>query len=112
MTYIDGALPDQDALRRKDFVAFVKAEPVAYAKQSLARVRDLWQPRSWSEVAGLKRDFSEYRSEREFGSLAAKAALLAWDGLLILLAAIGALFALTDWRRFAVRARRRSATPR
>jgi 4-amino-4-deoxy-L-arabinose transferase-like glycosyltransferase len=102
MTYIDGALPDQDALRRKDFVAFVKAEPVGYAKQSLARVRDLWQPRSWSEVAGLKRDFSEYRSEREFGSLAAKAALLAWDGLLILLAAVGTLFALTDWRRFAV----------
>jgi 4-amino-4-deoxy-L-arabinose transferase-like glycosyltransferase len=102
MTYIDGALPDQDALRRRDFVEFVEAEPVIYARQSLARVRELWQPRSWSDVAGLKRDFSEYWAAHAYGALAAKAALLAWDTVLIVLAMVGVGYALADWRRFAI----------
>jgi 4-amino-4-deoxy-L-arabinose transferase-like glycosyltransferase len=102
MTFIDGALPDQDALRRKDFLEFVKAEPLTYARQSLARVQVLWQPRSWSEAAGLKLDFSEYRSARRYDALVFKTALLAWDCVFIGFAGFGVAFALMDWRRFAL----------
>jgi 4-amino-4-deoxy-L-arabinose transferase-like glycosyltransferase len=102
MTYIDGARPDQDALRRHEVVEFIKADPITYATQAIARIADLWQPRSWSNVAGLNRDFSEYRSDRQYALFAVKGTLLAVDALMIVLALAGVAFALLQWRRFAL----------
>lgn len=88
MTYLDGALPDQDTLRKADVVAFVMSDPLAYARQSAGRAYMLWQPRSWSETFGLPGDFAKYRSHDPL-RLAAKAFLLFVDALVMCAALLG-----------------------
>ena len=50
--------------------------------------------------SGFKKDFSEYRRDGRYDSLAVKAGLLALDGLLLGLAGFGMVWALPAWRRF------------
>jgi len=101
MTFLDGASPDQDPSRMRDFVAFLKAEPDVYVKNTVRRLVAFWGPRSWSDALLLDKDFSEYSAARDYLRLGAKVALLAWDAAVLGLAAIGALLALRRWREFA-----------
>lgn len=100
MMYIDGAIPEQDRILRRDFVAFVKSEPLVYAKHSMMRLYNLWQPHSFSEVLALTGDFSEYRTARAYPQLAAKFALLVVDAVFLGAAFLGMLLALPRWRQF------------
>ena len=38
MRYLDGALPGEDELRRRDAIEFVKREPVTYLEHSAKRL--------------------------------------------------------------------------
>jgi 4-amino-4-deoxy-L-arabinose transferase-like glycosyltransferase len=102
MTFLDGALPDQDELRRREVVEFVKSNPLRYAKQSMARVVVLWQPRSWSDAVGVDGDLSEYYTARRWPALAVKVGMLLLDACVIGLAAVGMVLGLFNWRRFAI----------
>ena len=102
MTFIDGALPDQDNMRRKDAIAFMTENPWRYARHSIDRAIRLWLPSSWSGAVGMKQDFSEYYAGRHFGALAVKFAMLLFDGCVLALAAIGVFLAAKQWRRFAI----------
>ena len=85
----------------RDFVAFLKAEPDVYVKNTVRRLVAFWGPRSWSDALLLDKDFSEYSAARDYLRLGAKVALLAWDAAVLGLAAIGGLLALRRWREFA-----------
>jgi hypothetical protein len=82
-------------------VDLIEADPVRYAEHSLERVATLWGPRSWSDALGLEADFSEYRSRGQYVALGAKAAMLMLDTLVIVLAVLGLVWSLVDFRRFA-----------
>ena len=100
MTYLDGALPDQDETRRQDFLKFLQAEPDKYARHTLQRFAAFWGPRSWSDAFGVDGDFSEYRRSRDWVPLLVKASLLVFDAVVLGLAALGAIVAIAGWRRF------------
>jgi len=100
MTYIDGALPDQDEIRKRDFIDFVGSQPLRYARHVASRVYWLWLPRSWSDAVGIDSDFSELLAARRRDALGVKLGLLAIDALVIGLAGLGFLFALLEFRRF------------
>jgi 4-amino-4-deoxy-L-arabinose transferase-like glycosyltransferase len=102
MTFLDGALPEQDELRKREFVEFVKSNPLSYTKQSVARVVVLWQPRSWSDAVGVDGDLSEYYSARRWPALAVKVGMLMLDAAVIGLAALGMVSGLFNWKRFAI----------
>jgi 4-amino-4-deoxy-L-arabinose transferase-like glycosyltransferase len=99
MTYLDGALPDQDEIRRRDFMAFLASQPTQYIEHTAQRLAVFWGPRSWSDAVGVDGDFSEYRRSRAFGPLVVKAVMLLWDAVVIGFAAVGAVFAVRAWRK-------------
>ena len=99
MTFLDGALPDQDELRRRDFLVFVESEPETYAKHTMLRLATFWGPRSWSDSVGLDGDFSEYRRSGALFPLGIKSLMLAWDAVVLAFAFAGAAMAVGQWRR-------------
>jgi len=100
MRYLDGTLPGEDDIRRRDAIEFVKQDPVRYLEHSAERLYVLWQPRSWSDAFGYKQDFSEYRRDGRMDLLAIKAGFLLVDAVLLGLAGAGIVCALVAWRRF------------
>jgi 4-amino-4-deoxy-L-arabinose transferase-like glycosyltransferase len=102
MTYLDGALPDQDELRRREFVEFVKSHPSRYLKQSVGRLVWLWTPRSWSEALALHGDLSETYADRRWMAFAARVAILLFDMCVLGLAALGMVSGVFNFRRFAI----------
>jgi hypothetical protein len=100
MTFIDGALPDQDAMRRRDFVAFVRNQPLVYARHSVHRMVLLWLPRSWTDTYGWKGDFKEASASSDHWLTAAKATMLMADAAFLGLGGLGLLFALPRWRTY------------
>jgi hypothetical protein len=79
----------------------VKAEPGTYVRNCFYRLYLLWQPRSWSDAANLQLDFSEYRTQKRYTQLVIKGAMLCWDALLVVLAAVGLVLAVRERHRFA-----------
>jgi Dolichyl-phosphate-mannose-protein mannosyltransferase len=98
LTFLDGALPDQDALRRSEILVFIRSEPATYAVHTIRRFANLWLPRSWSDMFGMPGAFGEYARSRDYTHLVVKGGMLALDVAVIGLGWVGLALSLPQGR--------------